>query len=301
MARCLDRCGLVVAAALAVAALPRAAPALAMEDELRREASGFEDKHVFGFTEGADIGDVGSREAEFTTTVAAGKRGGMFGAIQQEAAFEAAMTDRFGFQATVSGAAWRISQVPGVEDRNSAQFAGLALQPKFIVLRRGLDAPFGLALSLQPQWELAENATGEKISLFSMDSRLYLDHEFIPRNLLGAVNLVYAPEFHGGVGTGALFGASGALSWRVAEAVFAGGEAEVFAAHRSAGLGGYVGSALYLGPTAHVRIAPGASLALAWSAQVAAWPRHAAGGALEAWNGADLARQRARIVFGVEF
>ncbi|WP_374546100.1 hypothetical protein [Rhodoblastus sp.] len=55
-----------------VAVAPRA-----QDDDVGPQADGFEDKHLFGFTEGADVGEPSSREAEFTSTGAFGKGGGV--------------------------------------------------------------------------------------------------------------------------------------------------------------------------------------------------------------------------------
>ncbi len=90
--------GLALLASLSLFAAPRA---LAQDDDDARagaksEPDFFEDKHLFGFTEGSDVGEAGGKEAEFTSTGAFGKHGGgTYQAIQQEAAFEGAATDRF--------------------------------------------------------------------------------------------------------------------------------------------------------------------------------------------------------------
>ena len=70
--------GLALLASLSLFAAPRA---LAQDDDDARagaksEPDFFEDKHLFGFTEGSDVGEAGGKEAEFTTTGAFGKKGG---------------------------------------------------------------------------------------------------------------------------------------------------------------------------------------------------------------------------------
>jgi hypothetical protein len=288
-----------VLAALAATGLFAAAPVRADEDE------SFEDKHVFGFTQGTDVGEPGGREAEFTTQAGLGKRGGSYGALLQEAAFEGAASDRFGYELIASGAWRRIAGASGLDSRDGASFSGLAFQPKAILLRRGVDAPFGLALSLQPEWQRADDVSGERASALSLETRLYLDAEFIPRKLLGAVNLIYRPERQTGGGEGtqisSLAGASGGLSYFLGPEFCVGGEAAFYRASRSAGFAALAGSALYLGPSLNLRMGRRAFLSLAWSAQVSAWPGRVSGPALAAWNQADLARQRAQLVLGVEF
>lgn len=74
----------------------RSRRARAQDDNAGRRADSFEDRRLFGFTQGSDVGEPGSREAEYTSTGAFGKRGVSCEAVEQEAAYDAAATDRFG-------------------------------------------------------------------------------------------------------------------------------------------------------------------------------------------------------------
>ena len=47
-----------------------------------------ETKHIFGFTEGADIGAEGEKSIEFETTTASGLRCGTYAALEQEVEFD---------------------------------------------------------------------------------------------------------------------------------------------------------------------------------------------------------------------
>ncbi|MGO8739577.1 hypothetical protein [Rhodoblastus sp.] len=269
------------------------------------DSDSFEDKHLFGFTEGSDVGEPGSNEAEFTTSGAFGKQGGgIYQGVAQEAAYETAVTDRFGYEVIGSGVWQTIQGVPGLADRRDANFQGVAFEPKYVFLRRGIDAPVGLSLSLQPEWDRVDDITGGPARNFSMETKLYLDQEFIRRKLLGAINLIYLPEFENDVGAGpshyALFGATGGLSYLFTPDLYLGGEVEFYRAYESLGFANSSGSAVYVGPTLHLQMGPGAFVSLAWS-EAAASPRHLSPAGLAAWNQSDLARQRAHMVFGVEF
>jgi hypothetical protein len=294
-------------ALLMLASLSFASGALAQENlsRERSEPEFFEDKHLFGFTEGSDVGEAGSREAEFTTTGAFGKRGGgAYQAIGQEAAYEAAATDRFGYELIALGSWQSIANVPGFDNLSQANFAGLAVQPKYIFLRRGLDAPFGLSVSLTPAWLRIDDISGVRATNFSLETRLYLDKEFIPQKLLGAVNVLYAPETGRdalGPSHYALFGATGALSYLFTPEAFLGGELEYYQAWQSLGFSNSAGSAFYAGPTLHLQLGAKAFVSLAWSAQLSNSPRHPAPERLVEFNQSDLARQRGHMVFGVEF
>jgi len=289
---------------LAVAGVPCASRTLARDDG-QPETEFFEDKHLFGFTEGTDVGEAGSREAEFTTTGAFGKKGGgIYQAIQQEAAYEAAATDRFGYELIALGSWHAIADVPGFDNLSQVNFAGLAAQPKYIFLRRGVDAPFGLAVSLEPAWIRIDDISGMHATNFSLETRVYLDKEFIEQKLLGAVNVLFASEAERdalGASHYALFGATGALTYRVAPEAFFGGEVQYYQAWQSLGFSNSVGSAFYGGPTMHLQLGPKAFVSLAWSAQLSGSPRRLAPEGLIAFNQSDLARQRGQMVFGVEF
>jgi hypothetical protein len=288
-----------------------APPALAQDDDDARpgaksEPDFFEDKHLFGFTEGTDVGEAGGKEAEFTTTSGFGKKGrGVYQAVQQEAAFEGAATDRFGYEIGLYGSWLNIANVPGLDNHGQVNFAGFSLMPKYIFLRRGIDAPFGFAISLEPEFERIDNISGERGKNYSMETRVYFDAELIPKKLLVATNIIYLPEVSneadGGTSRSALFGVTGALSYRITPETFVGGEVEYYQAYQSLGFSNSVGSAVYAGPTLHLQMGPKAFLSLAWSAQLSSSPRSLTAEGVEAWNQADLSRQRARMVFGVEF
>jgi hypothetical protein len=283
--------------------------ALAQDDDARPGAKSepdfFEDKHLFGFTEGTDVGEAGGKEAEFTTTGGFGKKGGgVYQAIQQEAAFEGAATDRFGYEIGLYGSWMNIANAPGLDNHGQVNFSGFSLMPKYIFLRRGIDAPFGFAISLEPEFERTDNISGGRGKNYSMETRVYFDAELIPKTLLVAANIIYLPEASnepdGGTSRSALFGVTGAMSYRITPDTFVGGEVEYYQAYQSLGFSNSVGSAFYAGPTLHLQMGPKAFLSLAWSAQLSSSRPLTADG-VEAWNQADLSRQRARMVFGVEF
>ena len=80
---------LEVRAALATTLILAFAPPGWAQDK-DNSRNGFETKHIFGFTEGTDVGEAGDKELEFTTTGSIGKRGGGgYTAIEQQAVYEA--------------------------------------------------------------------------------------------------------------------------------------------------------------------------------------------------------------------
>lgn len=269
-------------------------------------ADGFETKHIFGFTEGTDVGDAGDKELEFTTTGSIGKRGGGgYNAFEQKGVFEGAASDRFGYEVGPLGMSQHIANVPGLSDLSQTSFSGFTVEPKYILVKRGVDAPLGLAVSAAPEWDRIDPVTGAHVSNFMLETKLYLDSELIEKKLYAAANLVYAPETDHESGVGyshfALAGATAALTWRIAPAVAIGGETEFYEVTNSLGFTARAGSAAYVGPTLWAQITPQVFVSLAWSAQVAGKPANAGPSALDLYNQSDIARERVHLVAGFAF
>jgi hypothetical protein len=277
----------------------------ALEGE-ENSADEFETKHVFGFTEGTDVGDAGDREAEFTTSAGIGKQvGGRYGAVEQLATYEAAPTNRFGYELNLHGVAQTIGNVPGLSNLNQATFSGLSVAPKYIFLRRGVDAPFGLAVSIEPEFDRIDPVVGAHSRNVLAATRVYLDSEVIEKKLYFGANLVFSPEVDSEVGSGisqyALFGATGALTYRITPKFAVGGEIEHYEVYNSLGFANRTGSGTYIGPTVIYQFTPKLFAAAAWSSQIAGRPADASANALALYNQSDIARQRARLVVGVQF
>jgi hypothetical protein len=267
---------------------------------------GFETKHLFGFTEGTDVGETGGRELEFETTANIGKRGGgRYDALEQEVNYEAAPTSRFGYEATLRGVSQQIGNVPGLNNLSQTTFSGISVTPKWILLTRGVDAPFGLAVSLQPEYDRIDPVIGAHANNFVLASRVYLDAELIEKKLYAAANLIFSPEVDNetfqGISQYALFGVTAALTWRLTPAFAFGGEIEQYETYDSLGFSRTTGSATYLGPTMHWQISPKVFVAAAWSAQIASQIPNSSPAALALYNQSDISRQRGRLVIGVEF
>jgi hypothetical protein len=282
--------------ALACAAAVLGAPALA--DGIA-QGEAFETKHIFGFTEGADIAAPEEREAEFVTTAQVLKRGGgVLRAAEQEATAEGALAPWLGYELTAQGAMVQTGGAPGLHAFARANFSGFSVEPKFVFLKPAEALPLGLALALQPEWTRMDGVSGRNVNDFGLTLRLMADARLDER-LYAGLNLIYAPEREQAKGApvayGALFGATGALTLRLAPGLALGGEVEAYAATNSLGLGGAVGTAVYLGPTFFARLSPNLFVAGAWSAQVGGRPP----GGPDDDTQTDFSRHKARLTVGV--
>ena len=106
-------------------------------------ASDIDTEHLFGFSEGADIGKRGERELESETVARAGKAAGHYGALTEtlEAKYVAAEGLRLGARA--SFAYFGISGVPGFPDRGEGSLQGFSFEARYALVNRA-HAPFGL-------------------------------------------------------------------------------------------------------------------------------------------------------------
>jgi hypothetical protein len=269
------------------------------------EANDIETKHIFGFTEGTDIGEAGEREMEFETTGVIGKfGGGRYNALDQLATYEVAATARLGYEVSLHGLSQQMANVPGLGNLSQTNFSGVSVMPKWIFLTRGVDAPFGLAASIEPEWDRFDPVSGVRANSFGLPVKIYLDAELIAKKLYVGANLLYAPELQKQQGEGfshyAMAGASAALTYRITPNVAFGGEVEYDEAYNSLGFSSWGGSGTYIGPTFHVQINDKAFVAGAWSVQVAnRIPAGAEG--LAAYNQSDFSAQRGRLTFAIGF
>jgi hypothetical protein len=270
-----------------------------------RAEDDFETKHIFGFTEGTDVGDVGGKELEFETTGAIGKfGGGRYNGLEQLASYETAPTARLGFEASLHGLSQQIANVYGLQTLSQTNFSGVSFLPKWIFIMRGVDAPFGLAASIEPEWDRIDPVSGAHANHFVLPVKICFDAGPIDKKLYFAANLLYSPELENQRGYGishyALAGGSAALSYRVTPQVTFGGEVEYYEAYTSLAFRNWAGSGTYIGPTFHFQINDKAFVAGAWSVQVAnKIPAGAEG--LASYNQSDFSAQRGRLTFAIAF
>ena len=62
-----------------------------------------ESKYMFGFIDGADIGNEGEKAIEYEATGSFQKRGGRYSAIEHELAFEHVLTQNFSYELSAHG------------------------------------------------------------------------------------------------------------------------------------------------------------------------------------------------------
>jgi hypothetical protein len=262
---------------------------------------GFDTEHIFGFMIGSDVGNPGEREFQTQTTGRFGKGGGTYRALGQAIEIEIVPLPNFRVEVGATATLHDITGVPDVDDRRQFNFQGLSLDLRYRLLDRG-RAPFGMTIAAETHGDRIDEVSGAKGRMYGTDFTLAFDRELIPNFAIGAVNLIYQPEWtrfevSGLSEKNSTIGAAFAGMVRVSPNVLLGGEMRYFRQYEGIGLGEFSGQAVFVGPTAYFQLSEQSRLTLSWSMQ--AWGRPAGSGAnLDLVN---FERHQARLVFGVNF
>jgi hypothetical protein len=232
-------------------------------------------KNLFGFLEGADVGEAGDKSLEFETTGGSGKSEGQFQSVEQEFIFEPTLTDSLGLEFGAHVLGEDAKGVPDLPDFTGVDFMGLSVEARYVVKHRSEASPIQVTLTVEPEWDAIGDA-GQRVVDFNNAFRAVSDWQSADRRAYGAVNLIYTPDSSRGPGQvwekTSIFGASAAFSYRVTPELMFGGEVDYDRAYDGVEPRGYLGQALYLGPTFHYQINEKIDVSAAFVAQAPAGP-----------------------------
>jgi hypothetical protein len=233
-----------------------------------------ESKYMFGFIDGADIGNEGEKALEYEATGSFQKRGGRYAALEHEFAFEHVLTQNFSYELSAHALSHSISGVEGLDDRNSTQFSGASAKLRYLIIGRGPGSPIGLTVSAEPEWARVDDVDGTKTQAYSSEFRIVADTELIPNRLFAAINLIYEPGVAKPADSGMWERSSSAgvglgLSYRITPTWAMGVAGEYDRAYDGLALQTFDGHALFLGPTMQINLSRKMLLAAAFMAQVA--------------------------------
>ncbi len=264
-------------------------------------AEGIDTEHMFGFMIGTDVGNVGEREFQSSTTGRFSRAGGSYRAIEQEFELEFVPVDNFRVELVSSFASHNIAGVPGLEDRRQLSWQGVSVDFRYRFLDREA-APFGLTFAVGGHANRVDETTAAVVRSYGTEFVLAFDRELVPNVAVAALNLIYQPEWTRVVSTGAAeqeatIGAALAVMVQARPGFFLGGEARYLRHYEGIGLEEFAGHALFVGPTAYLQLSKRSRLTAAWSVQ--AWGRPA--GSHAALDLVNFERHQARLVFGVNF
>ena len=264
-------------------------------------AEPIETEHLFGFTIGSDVGDVGEKELEGSVTGRFGKRAGTYDAGSGTMSMEYVPFANLRTELTASVNSYDISGVSGLSDQRYTAFGGFSADIRYRLLDRG-SAPFGFAIGAEPHWGRADDITGAPVTQYGVDFVAAADWEIVSDRVVAAFNLLYQPETMRSRSAGtwsqeSTTGAAFAVMARVHPGVFIGGEVRYLRQYEGAGFDDLAGQGFFAGPTVYFKLSQRAWMTLAWSAQIA-------GHATAVPGSPDLVnfeRQQARLLFGIDF
>jgi hypothetical protein len=258
-------------------------------------------EHLFAFTIGSDVGEVGEREIEGSATGRFSKRAGAYAAGTSTLSAEFVPVPNLRTEITGAVNAYDIAGVSGLLDQRYTAFGGVAADIRYRLLNRA-TAPFGLAVGAEPRWSRSDDVTGEPVRQYGVDFVAAADWEVVPNRVVAAFNLLYEPETTRSELTGtwsqeSTAGVAMAVMAQVRSGIFVGAEARYLRVYDGLGFDNLAGEGFFIGPTIYFKLSERAWIAAGWSAQVAG---HATAtvGALDLVN---FERQQARVLFGVNF
>jgi hypothetical protein len=229
-------------------------------------------EHMFGFTEGSDIGEAGEKELETDSTGRFGKLGGSYNTVATALEAKYSFSDRFRLSAVATVAYYDITGVNAIDDRRQAALQSVSFDARFRLLDRE-HAPFGLTLSVEPHRGFADEMSAEPADQYGAEFRVLADRELIPGRLFAALNVSYEPEqtrlrASGETLRESMLGIGAALAMQVMPNVFIGAEARNLRHYDGLGLNGFAGQAFYIGPTFYATFGERYFVSAAWNVQV---------------------------------
>jgi hypothetical protein len=228
---------------------------------------------IFGFTQGADVGEAGEREIEHQTVTHLGKRDGAYTALSDQLRYEFAPVENFRVEFGAPVTYFGIANVPRLDNRHQWAFDGLVSEFRYRLLDRERTG-VGLTIGVEPHWSRTDDTSGEPVANYGGDLSLALDRELIEDRVYAALNVVYDPEvtrfrFDGSWQRQATLGTFAAVTAQVLPETFFGAEARYLRLYQGLDLNAFGGEALFVGPTMFIRLSKTLAISGSWNFQVA--------------------------------
>jgi hypothetical protein len=258
-------------------------------------------EHLFGFTEGSDIGQAGETELETDSIGRFGKREGSYNAAATSFEAKFTLSDSVMIAPSATVAYYDIAGVPELDNRRQGRLQDLSLELRYRLLNRE-RAPFGLTFLIDPGLGFTDEVSGARARQYGAEFKMLVDRELVRDRLYAALNLVYIPEVAHVFGTNSTerdstLGGYLAITGQIGPSLFLGAEARYLEHYEGAALNHFAGRAVYLGPTLYTGLGGRWWLSAAWNFQVSGRAADVPG-ALDLNN---FERYQAKLRIGVSF
>ena len=236
-------------------------------------AEGLETTHIFGFTIGTDVNQVGEIEGEIESIGRFGKSAGTCAALSNALGLKFIPFENFSTEPGISVAYHNIAGVPDFEDRSGWAFEAVSLELRYRVLDR-TQAPVGLTLGIDPRFGTIDDISGAPADRYGSDFILAIDQELVATRLFAAFNFIYGLEavrFHDTSAwehqSSLTFAA--AATAQIYPGVLLGGEVRYLRVYDGMSLDRFAGQAVFIGPTFYAKFSERLWISAAWNIQVA--------------------------------
>lgn len=255
-----------LAVTLAVALLG-IGPAHADEEAKSAGHEELDTEHIFGFTEGAYIGEKGEQEIENTAVERFGKSRA-YSFFENETAFRYVIPGdiRFSFGTLVDG--YAIQEGLGPPQRIGFGFEGATGEVRWQPLQQSKSLPLDLTFSFSPQWSRIDDATGEEANTYSGQAAILAVAAIDPDKLYVGFNFICEPAVTRDFDAWRINSSlevSLAAAYAVVPGVFAGAEIRRLNGSEQ---GLFSSHALYFGPSLYAKLSETFAIKVAWSEQV---------------------------------
>ena len=257
---------IILLGCLAIPAPARAEPQTA-EKQGESGKEEVDTEHIFGFSEGSDIGKQGEREIENINIGSFGKAGGAYNNVDTETSFRYSVTDRLRLSIGTLTNYYAIEDVPTLANRTITTFSGVIGEARYKLVDDATQS-YGLSLSFNPAYRQFDPLSGARTNNYAFPVALLFDKALIPDTFYAAVNLVYTPAFFaipGGTERDNGLTAIAAATYAVSKTIFLGAEIrhETLVQNTAP-----TAHALFVGPTLFYRFSPVFTGKVAYAAQV---------------------------------
>jgi len=226
---------------------------------------------IFGFTAGADVGELGEKELEHQTAAQWSKRDGRSARLADQLRFETSPLPNFRFEIGVPVTYYNFAGVTGLGDRNQGNCNGIATEFRYRLFDRD-RAPFALTVVAEPHWSRSDETSGERVDNYGGELSVVVDKELARDRVFAAVNFVYDPEVTRSRWQwqrDSTLAVATSMTMQVSPGAFVGAEARYLQKYQGLGLDASAGQAFFIGPTTYVRLSKAFAVSAAWSVQVA--------------------------------
>ncbi|MCA0246585.1 MAG: hypothetical protein LCH93_08195 [Proteobacteria bacterium] len=230
-------------------------------------------EHMFGFSEGTDIGTPFLPELESELVGRFGSADGSYSAMALSLSLKYPLSSWFRVAPTVTVSRFDISGMSDIEDRGSIGLEQLGIEFRLRPFDRE-NHLFGLTFVAMPFVGFVDPTTGAPGDSWGTFFLIAADREIVPGILFAALNLSYGFGEVRNYSTGLYLDGSelafsAAATARLWEGIYLGGEVRYRRGFDALAFGNLTGQAVFLGPTFYATLGKGVSLSGAWNIQ--AW------------------------------